>query len=56
MTLTRSDLYPEEYAGADPSSAQVIAHKKRRNIALAPCHAVLEDQLTMKYQIQKCCG
>lgn len=56
MTLTRSDLWSlEEYAGHRPEfRAQVIAHKKRRNIALGP-HATLyfEDQLTMKYQIQE---
>ena len=56
MTLTRSDLWSlEEYAGRRQEfRAQVIAHKKRRNIALGP-HATLyfEDQLTMKYQIQE---
>lgn len=56
MTLTRSDLWSlEEYAGRRQEfRAQVIAHKKRRNISLGP-HATLyfEDQLTMKYQIQE---
>lgn len=56
MTLTRSDLWSlEEYAGRRQEfRAQVIAHKKRRNVALGP-HATLyfEDQLTMKYQIQE---
>lgn len=56
MTLTRSDLWSlEEYAGRRQEfRARVIAHKKRRNIALGP-HATLyfEDQLTMKYQIQE---
>lgn len=56
MTLTRSDVWSlEEYAGRRQEfRAQVIAHKKRRNIALGP-HATLyfEDQLTMKYQIQE---
>ena len=56
MTLTRSDLWSlEEYAGRRQEfRAQVIAHKKRRNVALCP-HATLyfEDQLTMKCQIQE---
>ncbi|MDG1702866.1 MAG: DUF3501 family protein [Pseudomonadales bacterium] len=56
MTLTRSDLWSlEEYAGRRQEfRAQVIAHKKRRNVALGP-HATLyfEDQLTMKYQVQE---
>ena len=56
MTLTRSDLWSlEEYAGRRQEfRTQVIAHKKRRNIALGP-HATLyfEDELTMRYQIQE---
>ena len=56
MTLTRSDLWSlEEYASRRQAfRAQVIAHKKLRNIALGP-HATLyfEDRLTMRYQIQE---
>ena len=38
MTLTRSDLWSlEEYAGRRQEfRTQVIAHKKRRNVALGP--------------------
>ena len=56
MKLTRSDLWSlEEYASRrDAFRAEVIAHKKLRNIALGP-HATLyfEDRLTMRYQIQE---
>ena len=56
MTLTRSDLWSlEEYAlRRQAFRAEVIAHKKLRNIALGP-HATLyfEDRLTMRYQIQE---
>ena len=56
MTLTRSDLWSlEEYASCRQTfRAEVIAHKKLRNIALGP-HATLyfEDRLTMRYQIQE---
>ena len=56
MTLTRSDLWSlEEYASRRQTfRAEVIAHKKLRNIALGP-HATLyfEDRLTMRYQIQE---
>ena len=56
MTLTRSDLWSlEEYASRRHAfRAEVIAHKKLRNIALGP-HATLyfEDRLTMRYQIQE---
>ena len=56
MTLTRSDLWSlEEYASCRQAfRAEVIAHKKLRNIALGP-HATLyfEDRLTMRYQIQE---
>ena len=55
MTLTRSDLWSlEEYAGRRQDfRTQVMAHKKRRNVALGP-NATLyfEDELTMRYQIQ----
>ena len=56
MKLTRSDLWSlEEYASRRQTfRAEVIAHKKLRNIALGP-HATLyfEDRLTMHYQIQE---
>ena len=56
MILTRSDLWSlEEYASRRQTfRAEVIAHKKLRNIALGP-HATLyfEDRLTMRYQIQE---
>lgn len=56
MKLTRSDLWSlEEYASRRQAfRAEVIAHKKLRNIALGP-HATLyfEDRLTMHYQIQE---
>lgn len=56
MTLTRSDLWSlEEYAGHRQAfRAEVMAHKKRRNVALGP-NATLyfEDELTMRYQIQE---
>ena len=56
MKLTRSDLWSlEEYAARRQEfRAQVINHKKQRNIALGP-HATLyfEDRLTMHYQIQE---
>ncbi len=56
MKLTRSDLWSlEEYAlRRQTFRAEVIAHKKLRNIALGP-HATLyfEDRLTMRYQIQE---
>ena len=56
MTLTRSDLWSlEEYAlRRQAFRAEVITHKKLRNIALGP-HATLyfEDRLTMRYQIQE---
>ena len=56
MKLTRSDLWSlEEYASRRQTfRAEVIAHKKLRNIALGP-HATLyfEDHLTMRYQIQE---
>lgn len=54
--LNRADLwsledYAEQRAGF---RAQVIAHKKNRQVALGP-HATLyfEDAMTMKYQIQE---
>ena len=56
MKLTRSDLWSlEEYASRRQTfRAEVIAHKKLRNIALGP-HATLyfEDRLTIRYQIQE---
>ena len=56
MKLTQSDLWSlEEYASRRQKfRAEVIAHKKLRNIALGP-HATLyfEDRLTMRYQIQE---
>ena len=56
MHLERSDLWSlEEYASRrEAFRSEVIAHKKRRNIALGP-HATLyfEDRLTMHYQIQE---
>ena len=56
MTLTRSDLWSlEEYAGHRQAfRTEVMAHKKRRNVALGP-NATLyfEDELTMRYQIQE---
>ena len=56
MKLTRSDLWSlEEYTSRRQTfRAEVIAHKKLRNIALGP-HATLyfEDRLTMRYQIQE---
>ena len=56
MKLTRSDLWSlEEYASRRQTfRAEVIAHKKLRNIALGS-HATLyfEDRLTMRYQIQE---
>ena len=56
MKLTRSDLWSlEEYASHRQAfRAEVMAHKKLRNIALGP-HATLyfEDRLTMHYQIQE---
>ena len=56
MKLTRSDLWSlEEYASRRQTfRAEVIAHKKLRNIALG-LHATLyfEDRLTMRYQIQE---
>ena len=56
MKLTRSDLWSlEEYASRRQTfRAEVIAHKRLRNIALGP-HATLyfEDRLTMRYQIQE---
>ena len=56
MKLTRSDLWSlEEYAPRRQAfRAEVIAHKKLRNIALGQ-HATLyfEDRLTMHYQIQE---
>lgn len=54
--LTRADLFIlEEYAQRRSEFRQrVIAHKKRRVVALGP-HATLhfEDQLTMQYQVQE---
>ncbi len=54
--LAREDLWSlEDYAEQRPAfRAQVIAHKKPRQVALGP-HATLyfEDALTMKYQIQE---
>ena len=56
MSLTRSDLWSlEEYAGHRQAfRAEVMAHKKHRNVALGP-NATLyfEDELTMRYQIQE---
>ena len=54
--LTRNDLWSlEEYAEQrDNFRAEVIAHKKHRQVYLGP-HATLyfEDATTMKYQIQE---
>lgn len=54
--LTPGDLYSlENYARVrDEFRARVIAHKKRRRVALGP-HAALyfEDALTMQYQVQE---
>ena len=54
--LSREDLWSlEDYSEKRPEfRAQVIAHKKYRQVALGP-HATLyfEDALTMKYQIQE---
>ena len=54
--LAREDLWSlEDYSEERPAfRAQVIAHKKHRQVALGP-HATLyfEDALTMKYQIQE---
>jgi hypothetical protein len=54
--LAREDLWSlEDYSEQRPAfRAQVIAHKKPRQVALGP-HATLyfEDALTMKYQIQE---
>ncbi len=56
MKLTRADLWSlEEYAEQrETFRAQVIAHKKNRQVLLGP-HATLyfEDALTMKYQVQE---
>jgi len=56
MKLTREDLWSlEEYAQKRETFRQdVIAHKKKRNVALGP-NATLyfEDELTMRYQIQE---
>jgi hypothetical protein len=55
-TLSRADLWSlEEYAEQRPAfRAQVIAHKKTRQVALGE-HARLyfEDALTIRYQIQE---
>ena len=55
-TLSRADLWSlEEYAERRPAfRAQVIAHKKTRQVALGE-HARLyfEDALTIRYQIQE---
>lgn len=54
--LSRNDLWNlEDYAEARASfRAEVIAHKKLRQVALGP-HATLffEDRLTIKYQVQE---
>ena len=54
--LSRDDLYSlEEYARKRPEfRAQVIAHKKNRQVAIGP-NAILcfEDRLTMQYQVQE---
>lgn len=54
--LTRDDLWSlEEYAEQrDTFRAEVIAHKKHRQVFLGP-HATLyfEDATTMKYQVQE---
>jgi len=54
--LAREDLWSlEDYSEQRPAfRAQVIAHKKPRQVALGP-HATLyfEDALTMKYQVQE---
>jgi hypothetical protein len=54
--LTRENLYSlETYHRLRPEfRARVIAHKKRRKVALGP-HASLhfEDRLTMHYQVQE---
>ena len=56
MSLSRDDLWSlEEYSEQrDTFRAQVIAHKKNRQVFLGP-HATLyfEDAMTMKYQIQE---
>lgn len=56
MKLARKDLYSlETYAEIRADlRARVMAHKKRRRVALGP-HATLyfEDRLTMQYQIQE---
>jgi hypothetical protein len=55
-TLTRNDLMGlEQYAVERPTfRAQVIAHKKARQVALGP-NATLyfEDRLTVQYQVQE---
>jgi hypothetical protein len=54
--LSRADLWSlEEYAEVRPAfRSEVIAHKKRRQVALGD-HARLcfEDRMTIKYQIQE---
>jgi len=56
MTLTRNDLLSlEEYSSRRQEfKAQVISHKKNRNVSLNN-HARLyfEDELTIRYQIQE---
>lgn len=56
MKLTRQDLWSlEEYSEErERFRAQIIAHKKTRQVYLGP-HATLyfEDALTMKYQVQE---
>ena len=56
QALRRSDLYSlEEYAEVRPRfRAEVMAHKKNRQVALGP-HARLyfEDRLTIQYQVQE---
>ncbi|HQU15558.1 MAG: hypothetical protein B7Z66_00740 [Chromatiales bacterium 21-64-14] len=54
--LTREDLYAlERYAELRPGfRAQVIEHKRHRQVALGPSLALLfEDRLTIQYQIQE---
>ncbi|HWP94330.1 MAG TPA: DUF3501 family protein [Gammaproteobacteria bacterium] len=54
--LTRADLYSlEKYAEIRADfRARVMAHKKRRTLALGPnATLVFEDRLTIQYQIQE---
>ncbi|MDX1434138.1 MAG: DUF3501 family protein [Gammaproteobacteria bacterium] len=56
QALTRSDLFSlEEYAEARSKfRAEVMAHKKNRQVALGPhVRLYFEDRLTIQYQIQE---